>query len=466
MLAPLLIASISVLAGLLQPARAASPEPLRADTLEPYRTQDHPVLALPWRAYRVLVDPLGRFVIYAERTELPRRVTDWFTNAERTFGLYPYAQLGGETGTGAGFTAFHTRLFGPGQLASATCVLSAPRRQTAEATYHDANVLGSRWYWTMQAGLLRTDSEDATINGFREALEDGGQAEDDAGLRLTAVDASSRLGWRPHAGALEAYRRSASVEVVLGYGLRDLGAPGPVLRPLPASGQTAAAARVEGLGERLSLFSAGVGLTLDDRDWRRPARRVSHPLNYRLPGRVLLLADDRYYALRDTVYPERGGLVRATAEVVVGTGDAGFLRLGAEGQRFVTLFYRDRILALRARLDHVDPLSGRFVPYVDLPTLGGGQRLRGFKRGSFRGRGALLLAAEYRWPIWDTWNAYVFWEEGQVFDEYSQVEGGRFRTSLGGGISLRTEQALLARVRVGHSAAEKALLGFALEQEF
>ena len=43
---------------------------------------------------------------------------------------------------------------------------------------------------------------------------------------------------------------------------------------------------------------------------------------------------------------------------------------------------------------------------------------------------------------------------------------GNFHTSLGGGISLRSEKGFLANVRIGHSAAEKALVGFSLEQEF
>ncbi len=99
-------------------------------------------------------------------------------------------------------------------------------------------------------------------------------------------------------------------------------------------------------------------------------------------------------------------------------------------------------------------------------ALGGSQRLRGYHRGSLRGQGALLLSAEYRYPIWDTWNAFLFWDEGQVFDEYGQVAADRFRTAYGAGVVLRTSRALLLSLRVGHSAQEKALTGFSLEQEF
>jgi len=99
-------------------------------------------------------------------------------------------------------------------------------------------------------------------------------------------------------------------------------------------------------------------------------------------------------------------------------------------------------------------------------TLGGSQRLRGYERGAFRGEGALLLSAEYRYPIWDTWHAYLFWDEGQIFNKYDEVEVGRFRSSFGGGVNLRTEEAFLIGFRIGHSKERKALVGFSLEQEF
>ena len=190
-------------------------------------------------------------------------------------------------------------------------------------------------------------------------------------------------------------------------------------------------------------------------------------MNYQFPGRVLLLADDRYYSFRDIAYAERGGLLQAELDLITGSADVSFLRIGVEAQRFFTLFWRNRIMALRARLDKAHRLGDEgIVPYAEMPTLGGGQRLRGYKRGRFRGEGALLLSAEYRYPIWDSWNAYLFWDEGQVFDEFDQVEAGEFRSSFGAGITLRTEKAFLIGLRVGHSEEEKALVGFSLEQEF
>ena len=151
----------------------------------------------------------------------------------------------------------------------------------------------------------------------------------------------------------------------------------------------------------------------DDRDFKAPTTTISHSLNYQFPGRVLLFADDRYYSFRDTAFPERGGLAGIEADYVAGSGDVRYIRYAAEFHRFFTLFYRDRILGIRVRLENAHALSeDSLVPYSDMPALGGGQRLRGYRRGFFRDKGSLLLGAEYRYPIWDTWNAYLFWDEG------------------------------------------------------
>ena len=426
------------------------------DTSAVYETKHYAVLELPQKLWSVLVYPLGQFTIYAEDTELPKRMRNWFTNEDHTFGLFPYVQLGGETGSGMGASTYHTNLFGRGKEFNAVYAFAAAERQTGSALYYDPNVSGGPLYFSAEAAYLKTDNRKATINGA--VLRDTSSL-----FTIERIDALATLGWRPNADELEDYRNNIYIEGRVGLGVRDFGG---VFGPA-ALGGTSSAELFPGLGEEISLFSVGGRIAYDDRDYKEPRREISHPLNYVFPGRVLLLANDFYYSFRDITYPERGGLLQAEVDFVTGSEEARFLRLGLEAQRFFTLFFRNRILGLRARLDKAHALGDDgIVPYPDQAILGGSQRLRGYKRGVFRGEGALLLSAEYRYPIWDTWNAYLFWDEGQIFDKYDQIEVGRFRTSFGGGVSLRTEQAFLIGFRIGHSKEQKALVGFSLEQEF
>ena len=152
---------------------------------------------------------------------------------------------------------------------------------------------------------------------------------------------------------------------------------------------------------------------------------------------------------------------------MTGSDEVRYYRVAAEVQRFVTLFWRNRILAIRGRVEKVRAVGdGHWIPYTDLLTLEGNTSTRGYERGYFRGQGAILLSAEYRYPIWDTWNAFVFLDESHVFDHFKDVDSSGFRSSYGGGIALRTEYGLLGKIQLAHSKNEKLLIGFAVEQEF
>ncbi|OGG53260.1 MAG: hypothetical protein A3F84_05120 [Candidatus Handelsmanbacteria bacterium RIFCSPLOWO2_12_FULL_64_10] len=439
--------------------QAAEVDTAEADTSDAYESKSYPLLAFPRLAWTALVYPIGQFTIHSEKTHLSARILDLFTNASRTFGVFPQVKLGGETGTGGGVRVFHSNIAGKGKQFEGFFVYAGGRGQTGEALYTDPSLSGSRFYWKTGVEYLRTHNRNASINGALH--EDLSRL-----LQVERLDASTAVGWRLHAGALESYRRNVYVEGRVGYGRRNFrqrfGPPGP----LTDTGSTPQARRLVGLGQKIALYRFGGRIACDSRDYQKPVRTLSHPLNYRLPGRVVTYADGLYHHFRDIFYPERGGLLQAEADYVTGAEDARFFRVTAEAQWFATLFFRNRILALRSRLEKVHRVGGGIIPYPDLVTLGGSQQLRGYRRSSFRGEGAWLLSAEYRYPIWDTWNAFLFWDEGQVFDRYGEIGWGAFRASWGGGVTLRTETGFLGKLQIGRSAVEKALVGFTLEQEF
>ncbi|MCZ6632981.1 MAG: BamA/TamA family outer membrane protein, partial [bacterium] len=229
---------------------------------------------------------------------------------------------------------------------------------------------------------------------------------------------------------------------------------------------TGEARQIRGLGQVFDLYRIQGRLVYDGRDYRSPVRELTHPLNYQLPGRNVRAFGDLYYFHRDLGYPERGGLVALEGEWVSGSNDIRYYRIAAEVQRFLTLFWQNRILAFRGRLEKMRRIGDGYVPYTELVQLGGATQYRGYRRGFFRGQGGMIFNVEYRYPIWDTWNVFLFWDEGQIFDHFDQLAWDRFQTAWGGGISFRTQVGLLGKFQAGHSAAEKLLVGFAITQEF
>ena len=419
------------------------------DTAEVYQTRHNRMLSFPKHLWNILVYPIGQFTIWAEAKGLFTR-----GGKEETAGWFPYVVFGGETGTGeetgfgGGLNLFRADLFGRGNQFSANLIANRSN-YSGNARYGDPGVGGGPWFWNATVEALGTRYEKATINGEGES---GGPGER---FDFQRRDVRLTLGRHSNYGETEGYEPDAIVELRLAYGFRQYDDTGR-----ESSG-------IAGANEAIDLFSVGGRTAYDDRDFKPPTRSISHPLNYQFPGRVLLFADGRYYSFRDTAFPERGGLIQIEADYVAGSRNVRYVQYVTEVQRFFTLFYSNRILALRARLDKAHPLGNDgIIPYSDLNTLGGGQRLRGYKRGFFRGQGSLLFSAEYRYPIWDTWNAFLFVDEGQVFETYGDLEPAAFKYSFGGGISVRTERAFLFGLRVARSEEEKALVGLSLEKDF
>ena len=115
-----------------------------------------------------------------------------------------------------------------------------------------------------------------------------------------------------------------------------------------------------------------------------------------------------------------------------------FLTYHFEWQQFVPvpLLPDNRRLALRSRLDKAVLLEGDELPFYELPDLGSGGDLRGVRSHRFRDNGALLFTLEYRYPVWGFADAVIFWDKGQVFNEYENVDWLNWRNSYGFGFHL------------------------------
>jgi outer membrane protein assembly factor BamA len=84
---------------------------------------------------------------------------------------------------------------------------------------------------------------------------------------------------------------------------------------------------------------------------------------------------------------------------------------------------------------------GGYVPFTDLPRLGGPHQLRGYTRDRFRDRLAVLGAAEYRYPIWNELVGFLFADAGRVLAGADQVGNlvsapERLRAGGGGGLEM------------------------------
>jgi Omp85 superfamily domain len=122
-----------------------------------------------------------------------------------------------------------------------------------------------------------------------------------------------------------------------------------------------------------------------------------------------------------------------------------FRRAGAEAEQYVPL--GRTVLALRGRVGMSQSGAGQTVPFYMLPTLGGSNSLRGYLDYRFRDQDAMLMVAEYRWPIHRLIDAAVFYDTGSVAPA-ARALFDHLNPDYGGGIRVHSAKHLLLQLDV------------------
>ncbi|MGH7859956.1 MAG: BamA/TamA family outer membrane protein [Candidatus Binatia bacterium] len=387
-------------------------------------------LELPENAVDVFAWPVKRGLIWAERVNLPERVLDTlYFNDERTAGWFPNASFGGEIQSALGVRVFHDDLWGGGEEIGLSTLLAIGDLEESRINFRFyAPTLGGR------AAYLLTDvlySEDNDEDLFVRIAPDGAprlgprtRESDDTTYELDLVRTRFEGGVRP----IGPVKLGFSFEPLFG----DVEEGGGAELPIPAT--------VDGFGGPAVLLGGVSLVEWDARD--------------------------------STVRPRAGWYARAEAGSWTGARgrttdgrDYRYLRHRIDLRRYQPTFRHDRVVVIRVWLDRVETYDGGAVPFWDLPVLDEDHALRGFDRNRFRDKGALLFNVEYRYPIWDTWDGFVFLDEGQVFRHYSDARLEGFEWSAGGGVLFLTEKSFLLRVQYATSEEDRSFR-VVLEQAF
>ncbi len=96
-----------------------------------------------------------------------------------------------------------------------------------------------------------------------------------------------------------------------------------------------------------------------------------------------------------------------------------YIRANVDLRHFVEV-YRGRTFVFRLMAEETwRPDSGPGTPFYLRTTLGGSEHLRGFRSRRFGDDDRILASLEYRYPIWDIVDAFVFVDQGRVFESIS-----------------------------------------------
>jgi hypothetical protein len=135
-----------------------------------------------------------------------------------------------------------------------------------------------------------------------------------------------------------------------------------------------------------------------------------------------------------TYYPQSGHYISlyALAHPYVHDAAGSFIRLGADGRRFISVG-EDQVLALQA---YGEAVTGA-PPFALLPKLGGSVRMRGYQNARFRDQVTVTTQAEWRFPIWWRIDGAVFASVGSIAPRVAEL--GYTGIKPAGGVGMRYE---------------------------
>jgi hypothetical protein len=393
------------------PRQAASGEPQRGTTApqheeriktQPPEDKDNTltnrILAAPESAWTGLVYPFKKLGIAYERYDLLNRGLDLFLNDERTAGIYPKFALGGALSSGIGLTAFNNNLFRQGKEARLSYLRGTRDNQVGNVFYRDPSLFGSPWFFETHGFVLDFDEGHFFAGGNRAREQDQTNFE----LKQLAWDVT--IG-RTLVGDLSA--------ALTGRLLIADAKGSDRLPPTPAS--------VTGNNSSMTALAIEPSLRYDSRD--NPFR-----------------ATRGWFAEGAFTYTDQ-----------VDRDQFRYIGYRMEVQRYIPVFQGNRVLLLRAYLAKQDTVGGGAIPFYELNLLDLNNGLRGFDRGRWQDRGALLFNAEWRFPIWQDVEGDIFLDEGQVFGDYKDLQLKRFRYSAGAGLRFVTNRKFGFRFQVAVS---------------
>lgn len=386
--------------------------------LVPYRTRKSLLVhffALPAKIWRLLWTPLGETIIWVEQNRVHQKVINFFLNDERTAGFFPLLSLGGKTGAAGGLTLFHNDLFDQRKKINFSFLYSSTANNNATLAYSDSALFGSSFYFDLLAEYFNDNDEnlfirdDVTLADLVNSsiMANQSKEEDETSYSTEQGWVNLNLGYaiseRVGLGLTSTFKR-ANIGSGSGFGGEDF--PDAI----PGAGNT-------------SLFSIGSTVMFNFRNgWPRT-----------LSGTVIQFGYQYNRELNGSRFE--------------------YNRYNIEVHQFIPIPFlaKNRRLAVRGIFEKMDRIGDKQIPFYELSTIGDAATLRGYDENRFRGRGSLLFNFEYRYPVWDTWDAVIFIDEGQVFDDLNEISFDRFHFAAGTGLRFMSPTGFAMRFEVGFS---------------
>lgn len=386
--------------------------------LIPFRTKRSLLVrffSLPAKIWRLIWTPFGTMAIWIEHNQVHEKILNFFLNKDRTGGFFPLVSFGGSTGASGGITIFHNNLFNKRKKINFSFLFSSVDNNITTLAYIDSSLFDTFFYFDFLGEYFNDSDENLFISTHLnpEDLKN-------SSIRGNETTEEDETSYATKQGGLvvnfgHALNRKVAWEINTSFKRARINkGEGRGGDKLPKT--------VPGIGTT-SIFSIGSTLTFNFRNgWPRT-----------LSGTLIRFRFQYNRELNGSRFK--------------------YNRYLMEIHQFIPIPFlaKNRRFGVRARLEKLETISAKQIPFYELSMLGDATTLRGFDQNRFRGKGSLLFNIEYRYPIWDTWDAVIFLDEGQVFDNFSDLDIDNFHWGAGAGLRFMTQTGFIFRFEVGVS---------------
>lgn len=419
------------------------PEPAHPDSI-PYSARPSfgsKMLGLPATIFHTAVLPLKWGIIYFEENDVLTKISDFLLNEERNAGFFPNFSVGGRTDFAGGLTYFNRDVFNRGHSLDVNTFYTNSENFKLGLNYKIPINENRRHQFILDSSFRKNDDQDAFLGGnsSNNNLE--------ADFAIERYDVQAEFGYL--------VRNDLLVFVGSGYKHTAVNDLDPFTETGVPVTNFIDPDRF-GVGT-FNLVNAGLSATFD--------RRIAGGQNTR--ENLVSTLTTSYDFIKSKIRVHSGFLFDAGLAYNSSTdsSDFEFFNYFGEGQYFFRLpgLSQNHRLAFRTRLEKRFALRDADVPFYEQSFLGDAMNLRGYEQDRFRDLGSLLLTLEYRYPIWDTWDAVIFTDQGQVFSDFRQLGFNRFNGAIGTGLRFMTSTDFLFRIEIAFSKEEtQTLLEFSM----
>ena len=387
------------------------------------------VLAVPNAFIGLLFTPIREGLRYVEKHHVIERVEDFlYLNDEHTAAVLPVITLSTFFGAQIGVQAFHDNLGGHGESGRVKASWGADREQQYVVSFK-ADHAGGTPLWV------------ESITTF----------EDHPSIRFYGIggDASKQEQAR------RADPREVSVESLYAeQRFRQLLTVGASFGERGLQGQLGARGRFKAYE-----FSAPRGFKPDVDKRLVDVYDTSKVIGYDDEPLVSELEGVANIAVRDPA----GKSAHAFIGEAYGGGalpfrDYRYGQFGVSLTGVIDLFHGNRLLVLRAVYQAVAGPTDN-IPFVELPSLGGPHRLRGYPLHRFVDEKAFVGTVEYQYPVHEYLAGTLFCDVGQVSQRFEGMfDDPHFHVGGGGGLIVRKKEKVYLSAEVAGGEGVQVVL--------